>query len=95
MEEEQDFKVKIFFNRQALVVYLHDSVTLDLFYSKIREACKFNSNQPITIKWIDNEGNGLIMKVIKIRIIRHFFILIIEIFIKLWVYFLNFIFTKF
>lgn len=58
MEENQDFKVKIFFNRQALVVYLRDSITLDHFYSKIREACKLNTNQPITIKWIDNEGNN-------------------------------------
>lgn len=56
MQEDQDFKVKIFFNRQTLVVYLRDSITLDFFYSKIREACKFSTNQPITIKWIDNEG---------------------------------------
>ncbi|KAI1706461.1 protein kinase domain-containing protein [Ditylenchus destructor] len=56
-QDFQDFKVKIFFNRKTLVVYLSEAINLETFYSKIREACKLTSNQPITVKWIDNEDD--------------------------------------
>lgn len=53
-------KVKIFFDRQTLVIYLLETISLDSFYGKIREACRITSNQPITVKWIDNEGEILL-----------------------------------
>ena len=53
---EEDVKLKILFNKQALVVYCQASLKLDVFYGKLREACKLPPNQPITAKWIDNEG---------------------------------------
>jgi atypical protein kinase C iota type len=52
---EQETKVKIFFNKQVLVVYFGSAIGLDIFYARLREACKLTPNQPITAKWIDNE----------------------------------------
>jgi len=57
MEEEQDLRVKVFYDRQALILYFRDGPTLDYFYGKIREACKLTPNQPITVKWIDTEDD--------------------------------------
>lgn len=53
---EQETKVKIFFSKQVLVVYFGSTIGLDIFYARLREACKLQPNQPVTAKWIDNEG---------------------------------------
>uniref|UniRef100_A0A915E159 Protein kinase C n=1 Tax=Ditylenchus dipsaci TaxID=166011 RepID=A0A915E159_9BILA len=55
--QDHDFKVKIFFDRQTLVIYVPDSVGLSLFYEKVRDACNLSHNQPITVKWIDIEDD--------------------------------------
>lgn len=54
--ETNDLKVKLFYNRQTLVIYLRENITLEVFYEKVRKACKLSSNLPITVKWVDNEG---------------------------------------
>ncbi|KAH7710155.1 hypothetical protein AAVH_22560 [Aphelenchoides avenae] len=54
---EQETKVKIFFSKQVLVVYFGSTIGLDIFYARLREACKLQPNQPVTAKWIDNEDD--------------------------------------
>ena len=55
-ENDSSLKVKIFFERQAFVIYLPESIMIDAFFAKIREILKFTTNQLMTVKWIDNEG---------------------------------------
>lgn len=54
---DEALKVKIFFRRQAFIIYMADAITVDTFFDKIREILKLNSNQSTTVKWIDNEGS--------------------------------------
>lgn len=57
-EEAQPLKVKIFFRRQAFIIYMPEMVGVDSFFDKIREILKLGTGQVITVKWIDNEGWG-------------------------------------
>ena len=54
--DEDDVKLKILYNKQALVVYCKPPLKLDGFYQRLREACKMPPTQPITAKWVDPEG---------------------------------------
>ena len=54
--EGETLKIKIYFERQVFIVYLSEVITIDLFYAKLREILRLDTNQIITVKWIDNEG---------------------------------------
>ena len=54
--EAEDVKLKIYYNKQALVVYCKPPLKMEVFLEKMREACKIPPTQPITAKWIDPEG---------------------------------------
>uniref|UniRef100_A0A914NG79 Protein kinase C-like 3 n=1 Tax=Meloidogyne incognita TaxID=6306 RepID=A0A914NG79_MELIC len=55
--EGETLKIKIYFERQVFIVYLSEVITIDLFYSKLREILRLDTNQIITVKWIDNEDD--------------------------------------
>ncbi|GMT14219.1 hypothetical protein PFISCL1PPCAC_5516 [Pristionchus fissidentatus] len=57
MEEENDVKIKAKFLGQMVVIYQRLPLRLPNLYAALREACKQPSNQPITIKWIDEEDD--------------------------------------
>ncbi|KAK0393257.1 hypothetical protein QR680_000121 [Steinernema hermaphroditum] len=56
-EEEADIKLKTRFQGQVVVLYCKSPLKLNTFFSCLREACKQPTNQPITVKWIDDEGD--------------------------------------
>ncbi|KAL3093152.1 hypothetical protein niasHT_022602 [Heterodera trifolii] len=56
-KEEDALKVKIFFQRQAFIIYMADAIMVDSFFDKIREILKLAPNQTITVKWIDSEDD--------------------------------------
>uniref|UniRef100_A0A0N5AAQ0 Protein kinase C n=1 Tax=Syphacia muris TaxID=451379 RepID=A0A0N5AAQ0_9BILA len=57
MEEDNDVKLKTRFHGQVLILYAKIPLRLDTFLADLREACKQPQNQPITVKWIDEEGD--------------------------------------
>ncbi|KAK6737393.1 hypothetical protein RB195_019849 [Necator americanus] len=57
MEEDIDIKLKTRFLGQVLVLYARPPLQLDSFFSLLRDACQQPSSQPITVKWIDEDGD--------------------------------------
>uniref|UniRef100_A0A7E4V9L7 Protein kinase C-like 3 n=1 Tax=Panagrellus redivivus TaxID=6233 RepID=A0A7E4V9L7_PANRE len=55
--DEGDVKLKVFYNKQVLIIYCKPPLKLDGFYAKLRDACKIAPTQPITTKWIDNDDD--------------------------------------
>ncbi|CAJ0958851.1 unnamed protein product, partial [Mesorhabditis belari] len=55
--DESDIKLKTRFGGQVLVLYQKLPLRLETFLGSLREACKQQQNQPITVKWIDDEGD--------------------------------------
>lgn len=41
---------------EVLVLYAKIPLRMETFLNSLREACKQTHNQPITVKWIDEEG---------------------------------------
>lgn len=56
--ELEDMKIQIYYAGLITVIYFKDEgyVELDKFRLKIKEICKFEDNQPFTLKWVDEEG---------------------------------------
>lgn len=54
----EDMKIQIYYAGIITVIYFKDEgyVELDKFRLKIKEICKFEDNQPFTLKWVDEEG---------------------------------------
>ncbi|KAE9415536.1 hypothetical protein Angca_004369 [Angiostrongylus cantonensis] len=57
MEEETDIKLKTRFLGQVLVLYARPPLVFDAFFTLLKEACQQPSSQPITVKWIDEDGD--------------------------------------
>uniref|UniRef100_A0A0N4Z388 Protein kinase C-like 3 n=1 Tax=Parastrongyloides trichosuri TaxID=131310 RepID=A0A0N4Z388_PARTI len=57
IEKEDDLKVKVRFLSDVVILYTRSTLTYDIFVKLIRDACKIPSNEPCTIKWIDEEGD--------------------------------------
>lgn len=67
--EDDDLRLKIYYSGLITVIYLrcdqviknqhHERVNLETVRIKVREICGFDtkSQQPFTIKWIDDEGD--------------------------------------
>ncbi|CAJ0607063.1 unnamed protein product [Cylicocyclus nassatus] len=55
--EETDIKLKTRFLGQVLVLYARPPLQLDSFFALLKEACQQPSSQPITVKWIDEDGD--------------------------------------
>ncbi|KAJ1346825.1 Protein kinase C-like 3 [Parelaphostrongylus tenuis] len=57
MEEETDIKLKTRFLGQVLVLYARPPLVIEKFFSLLKEACQQPASQPITVKWIDEDGD--------------------------------------
>ncbi|CAG9538793.1 unnamed protein product [Cercopithifilaria johnstoni] len=57
MSSSEDVKLKTRFQGQVLVLYAKVPLRMETFLNNLREACKQTYNQPITVKWIDEEGD--------------------------------------
>ncbi|VDM91679.1 unnamed protein product [Onchocerca ochengi] len=56
ISSSEDVKLKTRFQGQVLVLYAKIPLRMETFLNNLREACKQAYNQPITVKWIDEEG---------------------------------------
>ncbi|XP_055515688.1 protein kinase C zeta type isoform X1 [Leucoraja erinacea] len=50
-------KVKAHYKGDMLITNLDATITYDGMCSEVRDMCNLQLNQPITLKWIDNEGD--------------------------------------
>lgn len=64
INDVEDIKVQIYYSGLITVIYLKEEpepisskFDLDLFKTRIRDVCKFDREQPFTIKWVDEEGD--------------------------------------
>ncbi|MFH4974398.1 hypothetical protein AB6A40_001107 [Gnathostoma spinigerum] len=57
IEEDTDVKLKTRFQGQVLILYSKIPLQLETLLCDLRDACKQARNQPITVKWIDEEGD--------------------------------------
>lgn len=62
--QHDDMKIQIYYAGEITVIYFREPtaqqvgrIRLEQLYTKIREICKFESAQPFTLKWIDEEGD--------------------------------------
>lgn len=55
--EQPDVKVKTAYNGEVMITYISPCITLEDMCMEMRDICKFDSNQPFTIKWVDEEGD--------------------------------------
>ncbi|TMS40111.1 hypothetical protein L596_006533 [Steinernema carpocapsae] len=56
-QQEGDIKLKTKFQGHVVVLYSQTPLKLNTFLAILREACKQPTNQPITVKWIDDDGD--------------------------------------
>ena len=64
INDVEDVKVQIYYSGLITVIYLKEEpgpisskFDLDLFKTRIRDVCRFDREQPFTIKWVDEEGD--------------------------------------
>ncbi|XP_026537387.1 protein kinase C zeta type isoform X4 [Notechis scutatus] len=58
MNTKKDFiRVKTHYNGDILITNLGASMNYDELCDEVREMCNLSQEQPITLKWIDNEGD--------------------------------------
>ncbi|KAM3824337.1 protein kinase C zeta type isoform 2-T2 [Vipera latastei] len=58
MNTKKDFiRVKTHYNGDILITNLGASMNFDELCDEVREMCNLSQEQPITLKWIDNEGD--------------------------------------
>ncbi|XP_039223072.1 protein kinase C zeta type isoform X2 [Crotalus tigris] len=58
MNTKKDFiRVKTHYNGDILITHLGASMNYDELCDEVREMCNLSQEQPITLKWIDNEGD--------------------------------------
>lgn len=41
-----------------MVMYIDPAIALEKLCKEMRDICKFNEEQPFTMKWVDEEGEG-------------------------------------
>ena len=55
--EKEDAKVQVFFCGTIMVIYIREGMRFDQFSETIRQLCQFSPQQPLTLKWVDEEGD--------------------------------------
>ncbi|GAB6031304.1 hypothetical protein CHUAL_009100 [Chamberlinius hualienensis] len=55
--EQPDVKVKTAYNGEVMITYINPYISLEDMCMEMRDICKFDSNQPFTMKWVDEEGD--------------------------------------
>nr|BAK09601.1 atypical protein kinase C [Lymnaea stagnalis] len=56
-ELENSVRIKVGFNGNILVTNIRNDVKYSDFCAEIKDICKFDSVQPFTVKWLDEEGD--------------------------------------
>lgn len=54
---DHDVKIQIYFCGTIMVIYVREGVLLDTFVDTVRQMCEFERAQPLTLKWVDEEGD--------------------------------------
>ncbi|XP_075695758.1 protein kinase C zeta type isoform X2 [Rhinoderma darwinii] len=57
MDLSKDIKMKAHYNGDILITRLGASMNYDELCNEVREMCNLHQGQPITLKWIDDEGD--------------------------------------
>ncbi|KAL1413872.1 hypothetical protein MTO96_007923 [Rhipicephalus appendiculatus] len=55
--EGNEIRVKTAYNGEIMVMYIDPSIALEKLCKEMRDICKFNEEQPFTMKWVDEEGD--------------------------------------
>ncbi|KAH9495106.1 hypothetical protein Btru_018170 [Bulinus truncatus] len=56
-ELENSVRIKVGFSGSILVTNIKNDMRYRDFCAEIRDICKFNEDQPFTVKWLDEEGD--------------------------------------
>ncbi|KAI8795417.1 protein kinase C iota type-like isoform X1 [Biomphalaria glabrata] len=56
-ELENSVRIKVGFDGNILVTNIKNDMRYREFCAEIRDICKFNDEQPFTVKWLDEEGD--------------------------------------
>lgn len=59
--ELPEIRVKTAYNGGIMVTYIEPGITLEGLCKEMREICKFDTKQPFTMKWVDEEGDPCII----------------------------------
>ncbi|KAG8434411.1 hypothetical protein GDO86_012690 [Hymenochirus boettgeri] len=59
MDLSKDIKIKAHYNGDILITRLGASLSYEELCEEVRQMCCLQQEQPITLKWIDDEGNIL------------------------------------
>uniref|UniRef100_A0AC35TYI4 Protein kinase C n=1 Tax=Rhabditophanes sp. KR3021 TaxID=114890 RepID=A0AC35TYI4_9BILA len=59
IEQDEDFKVKVRYQSQIIVLYIPHPPSYESFVRTIKVACKIHEQDKCTIKWIDEEGDPI------------------------------------
>ncbi|CAD7012506.1 unnamed protein product [Ceratitis capitata] len=52
-----EIKVKTAYNGEIMITYIDENITYENLCHEIRGICRFNADQPFTIKWVDEEND--------------------------------------
>lgn len=55
--EGNEIRVKTAYNGEIMVMYIEPAIALEKLCREMRDICKFNEEQPFTMKWVDEEGD--------------------------------------
>lgn len=55
--EGNEIRVKTAYNGEIMVMYIDPAIALEKLCKEMRDICKFNEEQPFTMKWVDEEGD--------------------------------------
>lgn len=52
-----EIKVKTAYNGEIMITYIDENITYENLCHEIRGICRFPTDQPFTIKWVDEEND--------------------------------------
>ncbi|XP_014773259.1 protein kinase C iota type [Octopus bimaculoides] len=59
--DDDSIRMKVGFSGDILVTSIGSKITYESLRKEIRDICKFESKQPFTMKWVDEEGDPCIL----------------------------------
>ncbi|ESO07926.1 hypothetical protein HELRODRAFT_186826 [Helobdella robusta] len=57
LEESNQVRLKVCFASDVMITFLGSDISYDALCAEMRDICKFDQDQPFTIKWVDEEGD--------------------------------------
>lgn len=61
MVDVPEIRVRTAFNGEIMITYIEPGLTLDSLCKEMRDICKFEEEQPFTMKWVDYEGDPCVI----------------------------------